>query len=95
MHIPHGGRSLAGDVHVFVRPEKLRLGAAGDGLSGQVTTRVFLGNHWMLQVDTTLGLMSVSLPNIGEVPPAEGCVVGLTWSDDDLRVLPQQEVAHG
>ena len=95
LHIPHGGRSLCGDVHVFVRPEKLRLDAAADGLPGQVKTRVFLGNHWMLQVDTALGLMNVSLPNIGEVPPAEGSTVGLSWSDDDWRVLAQEEVAHG
>ena len=96
-HIPHLGRNLTGDVHVFVRPEKLRLGSGGapeGGLSGQVKTRSFLGNHWMLQVDTPMGLMNVSLPNIGEVPPAEGSTVELNWSNEDLRVLPR-EVAHG
>ena len=97
LHIPHLGRDLTGEVHVFVRPEKLRLGpgdGTGSALGGQVKTRAFLGNHWMLQVDTTLGLMNVSLPNIGEVPPAEGATVELHWSNEDLRVLPR-EVSHG
>ena len=94
LHIPHGGRESTGDVHVFVRPEKLRLGDADTGLPGQVKTRLFLGNHWMLEVQTSFGLMRVSLPNIGEVPPPEHSQVGLTWSDDDLRVLPL-EVSHG
>jgi putative spermidine/putrescine transport system ATP-binding protein len=99
LHVPHGGRELAGDVRVFVRPEKLSvvdLGGVKDAdsvLSGVVKTRVFLGNHWMLQVETELGLMSVSLPNVGLVPPDEGCAVGINWSEDDMRVLPE-ESAH-
>ncbi|WP_321812851.1 MULTISPECIES: ABC transporter ATP-binding protein [unclassified Burkholderia] len=93
--IPHHGQHVAGNVHVFVRPEKLRLGAAGEGIPGVVKARLFLGNHWMLQVDTALGPMTASVPNVGSMPPVEGANVGVCWNEDDMRVLSRQEVAHG
>lgn len=95
LRVPHGGRRLAGSVNVYVRPEKLRLDDSGEGLPGVIKTRVFLGSHWMLQVETELGVFSVSLPNSGTLPPDEDARVSVNWSDEDLRVLAQQENAHG
>lgn len=95
LEIPHGGQRIQGSVNVYIRPEKLRLTNSGECVSGVVKTRVFLGNHWMLQVDTELGVISVSLPNIGAAPPHEGDRIGVLWNENDLRILPKHEAAHG
>ncbi len=60
-----------------VRPEKISFGAAG--LAGKVRTRIFQGNHWLYQVDTEAGLVTVIRQNTGEVMPAEGDAVRLSW----------------
>ena len=52
-----------------VRPEKISFGASG--LAGKVRTRIFQGNHWLYQVDTSDGLVTVIRQNTGEVMPAE------------------------
>ena len=64
--------------------------ANGDArLHGRVATRVFVGNQWLLAVDTSLGKLHVAQPNYGAPPPGEGEEVGLAWTDDDLRVLSE------
>ena len=97
LHVPHGERLLEKDVNVYVRPEKVRLAPAGtaDGVAGTVRTRLFLGNHWLIEIDSTLGPVRVSHPNIGPQPPAEGDAVAVFWDDDDLRLLDISEAAHG
>ncbi|PLZ03155.1 Fe3+/spermidine/putrescine ABC transporter ATP-binding protein [Burkholderia sp. WAC0059] len=97
LFVPHGGRWLTGRVYVYLRPEKLRLVSPGDArVAGPIVTRVFVGNQWLLEVDTPLGRLSVAQPNRGEPPPAEGEQVGLAWSDDDLRALDvDTEAADG
>ena len=60
-----------------VRPEKISFGDAG--LAGQVRTRIFQGNHWLYQVDTEAGLVTVIRQNTGEAMPAEGAAVYLVW----------------
>lgn len=103
MTVPHEGRLVQGDVHVYLRPEKVHL--HGDTFSengtprpariqGVIVTRVFVGHQWLLQVDTPLGQISISRPNDGILPPDEGAHVGLHWTDDDLRVLDQDPL-HG
>jgi putative spermidine/putrescine transport system ATP-binding protein len=96
LHVPHGEKTLAREVNVYVRPEKVRLApaAAGQGVPGTVRTRLFLGNHWLVEVDSAVGPMRVSHPNTGPVPPAEGEAILVQWLDDDLRLL-DAEVAHG
>lgn len=95
LQVPHEDRMLGHDVNVYIRPEKIRLTAAGAGrVDGQVRMRVFLGNLWLLAVDSHLGLVHLTQPNLGNPPPAEGCGVGLDWADDDLRLL-DRENAHG
>ena len=94
MFVPHEGQRYAGRVDVYLRPERIRVEEAGQGIEGRVATRVFLGSHWMLEIDSALGRLRVSQPNVGTVPPAEGTAVGLLWTDDDARLL-QAEAAHG
>jgi putative spermidine/putrescine transport system ATP-binding protein len=60
-----------------VRPEKISF--AGAGLAGLVRTRVFQGNHWLYQVETGNGLVTVIRQNTGEPMPTEGEAVHLTW----------------
>jgi len=60
-----------------VRPE--RISFAASGLTGTVRTRIFQGNHWLYQVDTASGLVTVIRQNTGEAMPGEGDAVHLTW----------------
>ena len=60
-----------------VRPE--RIAFAATGLAGTVRTRIFQGNHWLYQVDTASGLVTVIRQNTGETMPAEGAAVHLAW----------------
>ena len=60
-----------------VRPERISFASAG--LAGTVRTRIFQGNHWLYQVDTASGLVTVIRQNTGEAMPAEGAAVHLTW----------------
>jgi len=60
-----------------VRPEKIAFAASG--LGGTVRTRVFQGNHWLYQVETPSGLVTVIRQNSGEPMPAEGETVRLVW----------------
>ena len=98
LHVPHEGRRVQGDVNVYIRPEKVHLHDVGSAqparLRGRLATRVFVGNQWLLQVDTPLGQISLTRLNDGAMPPEEGAEVGVQWADDDLRVL-EQEQAHG
>ena len=61
-----------------VRPEKIAFAAAG--LAGTVRTRIFQGSHWLYQVETTGGLVTVIRQNTGEPMPAEGDAVHLAWA---------------
>jgi putative spermidine/putrescine transport system ATP-binding protein len=94
MFVPHEGQRYDGPVDVYLRPERIRVVAAHEGIAGRVVTRVFLGSHWMLEIDSALGRLRVSQPNVGTMPPAEGTAVGLHWADDDARLL-HAEAAHG
>ncbi|EKS9916423.1 ABC transporter ATP-binding protein [Burkholderia multivorans] len=94
LHVPHEGRDVAGPVNVYIRPEKMRLANGDARLHGRVATRVFVGNQWLLVIDTALGKLHVTQSNTGAPPPDEGSEVGLAWADDDLRMLTR-EGAHG
>jgi len=61
-----------------VRPE--RISFAASGLAGTVRTRIFQGNHWLYQVETSDGLVTVIRQNTGEPMPAEGAAVHLSWT---------------
>ncbi|QVQ37175.1 ABC transporter ATP-binding protein [Pseudochrobactrum algeriensis] len=82
-------QAVSGDrVSLFIRPEKLNLTNAGAGhVDGTVATRYFMGSQWFVTVTTPAGQLSVSLPNVGTPPPAEGETVGLVWQHEDCRML--------
>ena len=61
-----------------IRPE--RISFAASGFPGTVRTRIFQGNHWLYQVDTAQGLVTVIRQNTGEAMPQEGASVHLAWA---------------
>lgn len=71
---------------VIVRPEKILFSAAhSSALPGTMRTRVFQGNHWLCQVQTSLGMVLVIRQNDGEPVAAEGTQVHLRWYAKDMR----------
>ena len=60
-----------------IRPERIEFAAAG--LAGVVRTRIFQGNHWLYQVETASGLLTVIRQNVGGAMPEEGASVHLAW----------------
>ncbi len=74
---------------VSVRPEKILCVAPGTGrLEGTVKARFFLGSQWLYQIDTALGLLTVTCANNESLPLQEGQITGLNWSDAAMRVMP-------
>ena len=95
MRIPLAGGTMSGEVCVYIRPERLRLAAAGEGnVAGKVKTRLFLGNFWLYEIESDLGRLRLTSANMGDRLPEEGEDIGLTWRDDDLRAIPS-EPGHG
>ena len=81
-------------ITLVLRPEKLRLAAAGAGrLPARVTERFFLGAQWLYRVQCTLGDLEVATPNDGREPWPEQAELSLDWSDDVARVLPPESPA--
>ncbi len=64
-----------------VRPERISFATSGvsGALAGTVRTRIFQGNHWLYQVETASGLVTVIRQNTGETMPGEGAAVHLAW----------------
>ena len=98
---PGGTRTVAliGDGHwpipaapgeafsVSVRPEKIGfVDQAACSIGGTVKARIFQGNHWLLQVDTACGTLTVIRQNSGEAMPSEGAGVRLSWRSDDMAL---------
>ena len=83
-----------GRVTLSVRPEKIGFGPLGNGgLAGTVKTRIFQGNHWLYQIDTAGGVITVIRQNSGETMPAEGEAVSLTWKAADMGVRAAEGAA--
>jgi putative spermidine/putrescine transport system ATP-binding protein len=61
-----------------IRPE--RIDFAASGLAGTVRTRIFQGNHWLYQVETVNGLITVIRQNTGASMPEDGAAVHLAWA---------------
>ena len=89
---PSDDTQQAGALDYIVRPEKIAFTQANsvDALvSGRITVRLFLGNHWLYQVDTPAGMVQVTLPNSGAPTAAEGDTVGLRWPAQHVRLVPR------
>jgi putative spermidine/putrescine transport system ATP-binding protein len=82
-----------GEVEYIIRPEKLEFANAEAAyLQGQVGARVFLGNHWLYQVHTPLGMVQLTHANTGNPQSAEGEQVGLRWAPEHARLVSRREV---
>jgi putative spermidine/putrescine transport system ATP-binding protein len=83
-HIPMAGAPVPQGA-VIVRPEKILFSEpAACALPGRMKTRVFQGNHWLCQVDTSVGEVMVIRQNDGVAVPAEGEPVHLRWRAQDM-----------
>ena len=80
--------NLTGDrLRVTIRPEKIGfVDAAACSIGGRIATRIFQGNHWLYQVDTACGIVTVVRQNTGEHVPDEGSLVRLTWRPEDMAI---------
>jgi putative spermidine/putrescine transport system ATP-binding protein len=73
---------------VIVRPEKILFSSPQpSALPGIMKTRVFQGNHWLCQVQTSVGDVLVIRQNDGEPVATEGNVVHLRWRAQDMRPI--------
>jgi len=83
-------RVAPGRASASIRPEKISfvLDGADTGLAGTVRTRVFQGAHWLYQVDTPAGVLTVIRQNAGDMAPGEGAPVRLTWRAEDMTLGP-------
>ena len=77
-------------MQATIRPEKIAFAApdAAGALTGTVRTRIFQGNHWLYQVDTRAGLVTVIRQNAGETAPEEGAAVRIAWRAEDMALGP-------
>ncbi|SMF77055.1 putative spermidine/putrescine transport system ATP-binding protein [Tistlia consotensis] len=91
---PEIGKDARPRVIVSVRPEKVEFRAAGAGLvDGTVAARIFLGDHWLYQIETPLGVLLVTRQNVGPAEVETGGSVGLAWDAAQVRLLPFEETA--
>lgn len=78
-------------LSVTVRPEKISfVSPQACSLGGLVRTRIFQGHHWLFQVDTPCGAVTVIRQNDGTAVPQEGEGVRLGWSSQDMQVRPSR-----
>jgi spermidine/putrescine transport system ATP-binding protein len=88
-------------VKVAVRPERIRVAAAGDGapvggsrVSGTIAEIVFLGPMTQFHVDTAAGrIVSYRMDDDAAARLREGSVVVLTWGPEHASVLAGAPVA--
>jgi putative spermidine/putrescine transport system ATP-binding protein len=76
-----------GKADYIVRPEKIEFAEQGAIVRGSVSARVFLGNHWVFQVETPLGSIQTACANIDPPSVGEGDEVGLRWDLKNARIV--------
>jgi putative spermidine/putrescine transport system ATP-binding protein len=100
--LPPGGAQGAQGAprRVTVRPERIAFAAPQQlpeqlpqHLGGTVRARVFQGNHWLYQVDTAAGVVTVVRQNSGEAAPVEGDAVRLSWRVEDMVVAAAEQAS--
>lgn len=90
--LPSSDPWSVGALDYIVRPEKIVFtGNANALITGRVTARAFLGNHWMFQIETPLGTIQVTHANTGSPQASEGDEVGLRWAPEHARLVPRRE----
>ena len=79
-------------VSILIRPEKINISTRSNGLlGGIITAQIFLGGHWLLQVKTDVGTLTVTCRNVGSIQFKEGDSICLDWAPEELRVLPREK----
>ncbi len=81
---------IKGKADYVVRPEKIEFVNHDPIVRGRVSARVFLGNHWLFQVETPLGTVQVAYANTTPPSVAEGDEIGLRWDLDNARIVAPQ-----
>ncbi|WP_321340303.1 ABC transporter ATP-binding protein [Breoghania sp.] len=81
---------LPGPARMSLRPERIEIVAQDAILPGKIMERTFLGNQWLLRLETQIGDIIVLRRNIGHTTLELGTTVGLTFKQQDVRVLPVQ-----
>ncbi len=77
---------------VLIRPEKILFAAAStETIPGVMKSRVFQGNHWLCQIQTSVGEVLVIRQNDGVQVPPEGSEVHITWRAADMRAVRSSE----
>lgn len=81
------GHVVDGAAAAFtIRPEKIALVPSGAGwIDGEVSRCFFLGQSWLIHVETAAGTVLVSRVNEGGEPIRSGARVGLRWEPGSLR----------
>ena len=76
-----------GPMLASIRPERISFGTARPAsLPGVVKTRIFQGNHWLYQVETSVGVLTVIQQNSGDAAHHESEIVNLTWRTTDMTL---------
>lgn len=91
INLPTAAPVAVGAVDYVIRPEKLTFTINDALLAGTVTARVFLGHRWLYHVDTAIGMVELTEANVDHPSASEGDKIGLTWSVDHVRVMPQEK----
>ena len=85
----------AGEIDVFLRPQRIVLGPASDPVSddlnalpGRVTSVLFVGDRLEIAVETPAGLLLAEMPSTHDAPPV-GTAVVAAWRPEDTLFFPQ------
>ena len=85
----------AGEIDVFLRPQRIVLRPASDPVSddlnalpGRVTSVLFVGDRLEITVETSAGLLLAEMPSTHDAPPV-GTAVVAAWRPEDTLFFPQ------
>jgi len=93
-HFTAAGRRVGTAVRIGLRPEKIALTPRDAGrITGTVKARFFLDSQWLFTIESRIGPLNVVQPNNGAAVPAEGDEVGLSWPDEQLRLVGEDACA--
>ncbi|WP_321337334.1 ABC transporter ATP-binding protein [Breoghania sp.] len=81
---------LPGPARMSLRPERIEIVAQDAILPGKIVERTFLGNQWLLRLETKIGDLIVLRRNVGKTTWELGTTVGLSFNPQDVRVLPAE-----
>lgn len=91
--LPTAPGGKRGKADYILRPEKIEFVEEGAFVRGRVAARVFLGNHWLFQVETPQGTLQVACANTALPGIGEGDDVGLRWDVGNVRVVASEDTA--